>query len=196
MDNCHLIIERLLTYHKSTALSTVATQSPSSTLSKFQSVPSCSTLYPRQIEYGRRKHSYRCRQRDLSGCRSQVRNANEFSISSDTKFRNPRNKRGHSSNSQNIPLPELWYRVYGFTQRSRCHNGKLWKQYSTSYLFVCFPLTFVLIWLGHTILFRSPSWDYWKWESSTLTTSCSHQWYVDTCAIGDYSGSILDAFFC
>ena len=67
--------------------------------------------------------------------RFQVRKDNEFSISL-----HPRNKRGHSSKSQNIPLPELWYSVYvsGIIQRSRCQNGKLWQQHSTSNLFVLF----------------------------------------------------------
>ena len=72
-----------------------------------------------------------------SGCPSQVR---KNSISPDTEVWHPRNKRGHSSN---LPLPELWYRVYyGFIQRSRCQNGKLWQQCSTCYLFVVFSFLF------------------------------------------------------
>ena len=45
------------------------------------------------------------------------------------------------SNPQNIPHPELWYRVYasGFIQRQ---SGKLWQQCSTGYLFVVFSFLF------------------------------------------------------
>ena len=84
--------------------------------------------------YGLRKHRWHF------PSRSQVRNDNEFSISW-----HRRNKRGHSSNSKYIPLPELSYRVYvsGFIQRWRCQNGKLWKQHSTSNLFVLFSFLFL-----------------------------------------------------
>ena len=97
-------------------------------------------LYTLQTDYGRQVLS-----------RFQVRKDNEFSISL-----HPRNKRGHSSKSQNIPLPELWYSVYvsGIIQRSRCQNGKLWQQHSTSNLFVLFAFLFSLFVITY---FRSPS---------------------------------------
>ena len=52
-----------------------------------------------------------------SGCRRS--HDIEFSISSEAE---------NLSNPQNIPLPDLLYRVYGLIQHPRCQNGKLWKQ--------------------------------------------------------------------
>ena len=113
------------------------------------------TIHPTsRTGYGLQKHSYR--RQISSGCRSQVRkDNNESSISW-----HPRNTRGQSSNSQNIPLPELWYRVYasGFIQRTWCQNGKLWQQRPTSNLFVVFPFFFSSPHLTRPfILFRLPS---------------------------------------
>ena len=104
------------------------------------------SLYPilTRTGYGLRKHRWHF------PSRSQVRNDNKFSISW-----HRRNKRGHSSNSKYIPLPELSYRVYisGFIQRWRCQNGKLWKQHSTSNLFILFSFLFPfhLPWPYHII---------------------------------------------